>query len=675
MKKRLLNAIMALVLMFALAVIVKPFGVSAATVAADSISASAPQIELEKVLTFDINGEYKSDLRVPGTNLTCSYKIIVPESQDYTFDFKVSSNTGGYISIYTAYFEKKYDSGFLQADSYSDTKFLNAGTYYLVLNLKENTTHGTVCIAPAVTANKISDISYQTGKTAYKNTRMEIEATGDLLTAPRLALNNEFSVDVTGKYDTNVVLGKTLEPRFVKILVTEDGYYTYAFKSANDKGITFDLLDANYKSIDGSHTEKLKTSCLSDTIRLKHGTYFVKMYATDIDCHGSFYLKNKGQEIDDIAFDLDEKEKANTATGILATKDLSKAPRLALGKTYTVDMNKRYGSNISIDKIDNYYVKFLVDKDGSYVYNFKSTNNKAMSFALLDRDYNIVSDSFTKSALSNKAKEGTVTLDAGTYYICINSTDPDAHGTVSLSKKSKPAEDPTYDLKEKAASANSVGVEGNTDVLKAKRLELGKSLSIDVRGNKNANLSVPGVGSYYFFKYIVEKDGEYTCQLGSTGTSTATMNLYNSNFEYVMVTSSLSNKSEKKNVSLTAGTYYLGIYTKETSFTGVASLTYAGAATTAPAVPTVNSLSADKKAFTIKWKTTNNADGYEIRYSTNKSMKSAKTVKVTSASSTSKKVSKLKAKKTYYVQIRAYRTVSGKKYYSAWSKAKSVKTK
>ena len=35
----------------------------------------------------------------------------------------------------------------------------------------------------------------------------------------------------------------------------------------------------------------------------------------------------------------------------------------------------------------------------------------------------------------------------------------------------------------------------------------------------------------------------------------------------------------------------------------------------------------------------------------------------------------LKAKKTYHVRVRTYKTVSGKKYYSGWSTYKSAKTK
>ena len=40
-----------------------------------------------------------------------------------------------------------------------------------------------------------------------------------------------------------------------------------------------------------------------------------------------------------------------------------------------------------------------------------------------------------------------------------------------------------------------------------------------------------------------------------------------------------------------------------------------------------------------------------------------------------KKVKRLKAKKRYYVQVRTYKKVSGKNYYSGWSKIRSVRTR
>ena len=52
-----------------------------------------------------------------------------------------------------------------------------------------------------------------------------------------------------------------------------------------------------------------------------------------------------------------------------------------------------------------------------------------------------------------------------------------------------------------------------------------------------------------------------------------------------------------------------------------------------------------------------------------------KTVNIKKNKTTSNTVKKLKAKKKYYVRIRTYKTVSGKKIYSDWSKSKNVTTK
>ena len=68
--------------------------------------------------------------------------------------------------------------------------------------------------------------------------------------------------------------------------------------------------------------------------------------------------------------------------------------------------------------------------------------------------------------------------------------------------------------------------------------------------------------------------------------------------------------------------------------------------------------------------------GYQIQLATNKKFtRNKKTVTVKGYKSVSKKVTKLKAKKKYYVKIRTYKTVGGTRYYSPWSKTKSVKTK
>ncbi len=99
-----------------------------------------------------------------------------------------------------------------------------------------------------------------------------------------------------------------------------------------------------------------------------------------------------------------------------------------------------------------------------------------------------------------------------------------------------------------------------------------------------------------------------------------------------------------------------------------------------PKGTSVSKLTAGKKSFTVKWKKqATQTTGYQIRYSTSSNMKNAEKVKVGKNTTTSLKVKNLKGGKTYYVQVRTYKTVKvdGKnvKIYSSWSNAKSVKTK
>jgi len=95
-----------------------------------------------------------------------------------------------------------------------------------------------------------------------------------------------------------------------------------------------------------------------------------------------------------------------------------------------------------------------------------------------------------------------------------------------------------------------------------------------------------------------------------------------------------------------------------------------------PAATSITKLKPAKKAFTVSWKKkTKQTTGYQIQYSLNKNFKGAKSVIVSSKKTTSKKISKLKSKKRYYVRVRTYKKVDGKKIYSKWSKMGTVKTK
>ena len=68
--------------------------------------------------------------------------------------------------------------------------------------------------------------------------------------------------------------------------------------------------------------------------------------------------------------------------------------------------------------------------------------------------------------------------------------------------------------------------------------------------------------------------------------------------------------------------------------------------------------------------------GYQVQLALNKKFtKGKKLVTIKGYKKTAQKVTKLKAKKKYFVRVRTYTRTGGKNYYSPWSKIKTVKTK
>ena len=148
---------------------------------------------------------------------------------------------------------------------------------------------------------------------------------------------------------------------------------------------------------------------------------------------------------------------------------------------------------------------------------------------------------------------------------------------------------------------------------------------------------------------------------------------------------------DTKGKALRAGTDYQIVHAKGRKNPGVYTTTvvfrghYSGKAAESfkirPKKTSLKKVSAKPKGMQVSWKKqTVQIDGYQLQYSTSGSFK-GKTTKLTTAkkSAASKKISKLKGKKKYYVRIRTYKTVkvNGKKVklYSNWSAKKSVKTK
>ena len=92
--------------------------------------------------------------------------------------------------------------------------------------------------------------------------------------------------------------------------------------------------------------------------------------------------------------------------------------------------------------------------------------------------------------------------------------------------------------------------------------------------------------------------------------------------------------------------------------------------------PKLSKVTAGKKQFKATWKSVKSIDGYQIQYSTSSKFKSGnKTATVKGGNTASKTVKSLKKNTKYFVRIRGYKTINGKKVYSSWSAKKTVTTK
>lgn len=124
----------------------------------------------------------------------------------------------------------------------------------------------------------------------------------------------------------------------------------------------------------------------------------------------------------------------------------------------------------------------------------------------------------------------------------------------------------------------------------------------------------------------------------------------------------------RKNV----GPYKVTVKFKGSKYSGSIVKTF----TIIPKVTSLKSLSAASKGFTAKWsKLTKQTTGYHLQYALNNKFTKPENVYVKNSKTTSLKIKKLLPGKRYYVRVRTYKSVNGKKYYAGWSKIRTVTTK
>ncbi len=312
---------------------------------------------------------------------------------------------------------------------------------------------------------------------------------------------------------------------------------------------------------------------------------------------------------------------------------------------YEADFYKITVPSSSSYKI-NMNVKVVNDYVDMYIYNSKGTCIGQYCFTVGDLGFQIYNQNFY--------------FDPGVYYIKLDTF--------------YYASEANYTIKLKSTRINNVDYKSNTSFKKATSLKLNKKVT--------AVSSIYNVNSYYnyndddIFKFYVPSQKKIKIDLSTShGFHLA---LYNSKGKWL--DSLYKDKSGSLQKTLKRGTYYIGIDINDpstdilngewNSFGGKYNITLVDI----PNKVTISSVKSNaKKKITVKYKKVTGASGYQIAYQKSGS-KSWKYTTVSSKSA-SKTLTKLTSKKKYKVKVRAYKTVSGKKYYGTYSATKTVKVK
>ncbi len=179
-----------------------------------------------------------------------------------------------------------------------------------------------------------------------------------------------------------------------------------------------------------------------------------------------------------------------------------------------------------------------------------------------------------------------------------------------------------------------------------------------------------------FYRCFIYKDGEYIREARFVILSTDDNNTgaITKPVTPEITTPEVTTKTPETNVPETT-TKTAGNTTTQAIESSIASTTVAPAASTEINVEkTKATVKTTKNAVKISLKKVKNAKGYEIQISNTKKFKNKGLIKKT-VKGNNAVVKKLKGNKKYFIRVRAYKIVNGKKVYGAWTKIQAVKTK
>ena len=453
-------------------------------------------------------------------------------------------------------------------------------------------------------------------------------------------------------------LGTTAPAYYKELTVNENGSYSFGKTTATEK------------TVEGAAIEKFKTSS-------KYGDYQLNLNFDKVA--DSDQISGNTKVLAAVITTID-----GTQYGLRHVENIWKGTEFAWGTGFTTQSHgcpisgEHYASMMgkTIDAVTYYTENGVVkyDIDDTYVpYKFDTSAFKVENADVTSGSAKVTVPTLPKAYDAEYAVEGltNVSVENGTLKYNATGVKP---GQYTLNVTDKSSKYVPFSTSFTLTTDNVVAAYNND--VKAPALVAAKDVQADDFANFVKNIQKVSVNGK---EYAASGKGAVKL-INADGTLVTTADALKAEGTYnIVVTATGYNKTLEF-------TYTNKSDTTATKPSDATAATKPAATTTAtkPAVKPVKKVTvkkqtakvkAGKKKLTVTWKKDKNVSGYQIKIATKKNFKGAKTYTVKSYKTYKKVIKKLKAKKKYFVKVRAYKTVGKSKVYGAYSAVRSCKVK
>ena len=462
-------------------------------------------------------------------------------------------------------------------------------------------------------------------------------------------------------------LGTTAPAYYKELTVNENGSYSFGKTTATEKTVKG---AATEKTVKGAAIEKFKTSS-------KYGDYQLNLNFDKVA--DSDQISGNTKVLAAVITTID-----GTQYGLRHVENIWKGTEFAWGTGFTTQSHgcpisgEHYASMMgkTIDAVTYYTENGVVkyDIDDTYVpYKFDTSAFKVENADVTSGSAKVTVPTLPEAYDAEYAVEGltNVSVENGTLKYNATGVKP---GQYTLNVTDKSSKYVPFSTSFTLTTDNVVAAYNND--VKAPALVAAKDVQADDFANFVKNIQKVSVNGK---EYAASGKGAVKL-INADGTLVTTADALKAEGTYnIVVTATGYNKTLEF-------TYTNKSDTTATKPSDATAATKPAATTTAtkPAVKPVKKVTvkkqtakvkAGKKKLTVTWKKDKNVSGYQIKIATKKNFKGAKTYTVKSYKTYKKVIKKLKAKKKYFVKVRAYKTVGKSKVYGAYSAVRSCKVK